>query len=223
MSHSLTKRHDPVPFAMPTTFGATEYDDDFTTWSDRRRPPARKYQAKVAAAKEASAAAGKDTIAAEAAAKEAITEAKAIAAIAAEAATAAKEAIATAATPAATATTNDVKELQLHLQEALADAKQMREDLLQITMEDRKLATQMAEDVKEMSDRVKKMEDYIKDMQQDLQEHKLLVRRKAEEEGKLAEVTKDLQRLVLASGRNVDPSKWLGAETNDELRVGLDV
>ena len=215
MSHSLTKRYDPVPFAMPTTFGTTKYDDDFTTSSDRLCPQAREYQAKVAA--------GKEAIAAEAAAKEAIAEVAAIAAMAAEATTKATEAIAAAAaTQAATATTNDVEELKLHLQEAFTEAKRMRQYLLQITSDVRKLAKLMAEDVKEMSDRVKKMGDYIKDMQQDLQEHNLLLRRKAEEEGKFVEVTKDLQRLVLALGKKVDPSELLGQSTEQNfLRLAV--
>ena len=88
-------------------------------------------------------------------------------------------------------------------------------------MEDQQFAKQMAEGVKNMSDRLEKMENDINEIRQDLKEQK---RAKAEEEeGKLAEVTKDLQRLVLAFGKNVDPSKWLGAENNDELLVGLDV
>ena len=118
-----------------------------------------------------------------------------------------------AAAAAATATTNDVKELKLHLQEALADAKQMRAHLLHICMEDQQFAKQMAEGVKNMNDRLEKMENDINEIRQDLKEQKR-AKAEEEEEGKLAEVTKDLQRLVLAFGKNVDPSKWLGAEQN---------
>ena len=78
-------------------------------------------------------------------------------------------------------------------------------------MEDRQFAKQMAEGVKNMNDRLEKMENDINEIRQDLKEQKR-AKAEEEEEGKLAEVTKDLQRLVLAFGKNVDPSKWLGAE-----------
>jgi hypothetical protein len=206
----------------------TTYDEDYKKWGEERRAKGRKNQAERAAAREESAAA-------EAA------ENSARAQIAAEDAeeqfyfgaqrSATKEdmkkwceaAAEKAAAASATATTNDVLEMKRHLQEALADAKKMRAYFLIQSTEIRQYAKQMAEGIENMNDRLKEMEDHINEMRQDLKEQKLLLRAKAEEEGKLAEVTKDLQRLVLASGRNVDPSKWLGAETNDELRVGLDV
>ena len=191
---------------MPPT-----YDDDYTTWSDKRRTQARKHQAERADAKDESAAAKQQIR------KEVMEERFDFGASAA----ATKEESAAAA--AATATTNDVKELKLHLQEALADAKKMRAHLHVQSEEHRQYAKQMVEGFKNMNDRLEEMEGNINEMQQDLKEQKLLLRAKAEEESKLALVTKDLQRLVLAFGRNVDPSKWLGAENNDELLVGLDV
>ena len=189
---------------------ATTYDDDYTTWSDKRRTQARNNQAEKAAAKDESAAAKQQIR------TEVMEEYFDFGASAA----ATKEESAAAA---ATATTNDVKELKLHLQEALADAKKMRAHLLIQSEEHRQYAKLMAEGLKNMNDRLDEMEDHINEMRQDLKEQKLLLRAKAEEEGKLALVTKDLQRLVLAFGRNVDPSKWLGEGNNDELLVGLDV
>ena len=204
----------------------TTYDDDSKTWSDKSRAQGRKNQAERAVAKEESASAA----AAEGVAKSAIAEesAEEYFYFGAQAAATKEDmkkwceaAVEKAAAASATATTNDVKEMKLHLQEALADAKKMRAYFLTQSTEIRQYAKQMAEGIENMNDRLEKMENDINEIRQDLKEQK---RAKAEEEeGKLAEVTKDLQRLVLASGRNVDPSKWLGAETNDELRVGLDV
>ena len=192
---------------------AATYDADYTTWSETRRTQARKNQAEKAAAKDESAAA-KQQIRTEVMEEHIHFGASAAAT---------KEESAAAAAAAATATTNDVKELKLHLQEALADAKKTRAHLLTQSEEHRQYAKLMAEGIKNMNDRLEEMEGHIKEMRQDLKEQKLLLRAKAEEEGKLALVTKDLQRLVLAFGRNVDPSKWLGEGKNDELLVGLDV
>lgn len=206
----------------------TTYGDDYKTWSDKRQGARRKKQAERAVAKEESASAA----AAEGVAKSAIAEesAEEYFYFGAQAAATKEDmkkwceaAAEKAAAASATATTNDVKEMKLHLQEALADAKKMRGYFLVQSTEIRQYAKQMAEGIENMNDRLGEMEDRINEMRQDLKEQKLLLRAKAEEEGKLAEVTKDLQRLVLAFGRNVDPSKWLGAENNDELLVGLDV
>ena len=206
----------------------TTYGDDYKTWSDKRQGARRKKQAERAVAKEESAAAA----AAEGVAKSAIAEesAEEYFYFGAQAAATKEDmkkwceaAAEKAAAASATATTNDVKEMKLHLQEALADAKKMRGYFLVQSTEIRQYAKQMAEGIENMNARLDRAEEHMNELRQDLKEQKLLLRAKAEEEGKLAEVTKDLQRLVLASGRNVDPSKWLGAETNDELRVGLDV
>ena len=200
----------------------TTYDDDYKTWGDKRRAQGRTNQAERAAAKEESASAA----AAEGVAKSAIAEesAEEYFYFGAQAAATKEDmkkwceaAAEKAAAASATATTNDVKEMKLHLQEALADAKKMRGYFLVQSTEIRQYAKQMAEGIENMNDRLGEMEDRINEMRQDLKEQKLLLRAKAEEESKLAEVTKYLQRLVLGSGRNVDPSKWLGAETNDEL------
>ena len=206
----------------------TTYDDDCTTWSGKRRAQGRKNQAERAVAKEESASAA----AAEGVAKSAIAEesAEEYFYFGAQAAATKEDmkkwceaAAEKAAAASATATTNDVKEMKLHLQEALADAKKMRGYFLVQSTEIRQYAKQMAEGIENMNDRLGEMEGHINEMRQDLKEQKLLLRAKAEEESKLALVTKDLQRLVLAFGRNVDPSKWLGEGKNDELLVGLDV
>ena len=198
----------------------TTYDDDYKTWGDKRRAQGRTNQAERAAAKEESAsAAAEEGVAKSAIADESAEEYFYFGAQAAATKEDMKRWCEAAAEKAAAkaSMTNDVKEMQLHLQEALADAKKMRAHSLIQNSEIRQYAKQMAEGIENMNDRLGEMEDHINEMRQDLKEQKLLLRAKAEEESKLAEVTKYLQRLVLASGRNVDPSKWLGAETNDEL------
>jgi hypothetical protein len=198
----------------------TTYDDDYKTWGDKRRAQGRTNQAERAAAKEESAsAAAEEGVAKSAIADESAEEYFYFGAQAAATKEDMKRWCEAAAEKAAAkaSMTNDVKEMQLHLQEALADAKKMRAHSLIQNSEIRQYAKQMAEGIENMNDRLDRAEEHMNELRQDLKEQKLLLRAKAEEESKLAEVTTYLQSLVPAYGRNEDPSKWLGAETNDEL------